>query len=177
MTATPIAIRSTFRPVSIEPSFSRRRRGGTTCRVWRDEQCQCESEDSVAEEEAAEAQGEDQAEHGDDAGEDFEAEEPQEPEQSEHERNEDRDEWDHDEQHEEPEEPAHPPACRRQRTSPDRTFGHGHEARSQPQGEDADEQDGQEVANRVADEVRRPVERRLRLPDLNVVAPADLPRS
>ena len=31
------------------------------------------------------------------------------------------------------------------------------------------------MADRIADKVRRPVERRLRLPDLNVVAPADLP--
>ena len=41
--------------------------------------------------------------------------------------------------------------------------------------EDADEHDRQEVADRVADEIWRPIERRLCLPDLNVVAPADLP--
>ena len=143
--------------------------------VGRDEECESESEDGVTEEEAAEAQGEDQAEHRDDAGEDFEAEESQEPEQAKHERNEDRDERDHDEQEEEPEEPAQPPAGCRQRAAPDRSFGDGHEARGQPQRENADKQDGQEVADRVADEVRRPVERGLRLPDLDIVAPPDLP--
>ena len=105
----------------------------------------------------------------------LEAEEPKEPEQAKDERNENRDQRDHDEQQEEPQEPAQPPAGRRQRPAPDRSLGDGHEARGQPQCEEADEQDRQEVADRVADEVRRAVERRLRLPDLNVVAPADLP--
>ena len=143
--------------------------------VGGDEERECESEDRVAEEEAGQAEGEDEAEHGHDAGEDLEAEEPKEPEQAEHQRNENRDQWDHDEQQEEPKEPAQTPAGRGQRAASDRTFGDGHEARGQPQRNEADEHDRQEVPNCVTDEIRRPVERRLGLPDLDIVTAADLP--
>ena len=185
MTATPIAIRRTFRPVSIDPrsigavgrvpppagsiAVAGRSRSGAT------RSARASPRMASPRKKPARPKARIKPEHGHDPGEDFEAEEPEEPEQSEHDRNEDRDERDHDEQGEERQEPAQPPAGRRQRTATDRTFGDGHEARGQPQRENADEQDGQEVANRVADEVRRPVERRLRLPDLDVVASADLP--
>ena len=159
-----------FRPVSIDVARSR----GTVA-VGRDQERECKSEDRIPEEEAGQAEGEDQAEHGHDAGEELEAEKPKEPEQAEHESNENRDQRDHDEQQEEPEEPAQTPAGRSQRAASDRAFGDGHEARGQPQREEADEHDRQEVANRVADQVWRPVERGLRLPDLDIITPADLP--